>query len=253
MTARVDVLIQPVCLRFRLHEDEMVYLMGASPEMQLDGMERMLGVDPSSQTLFDANLGFLPVATTTLIRGEKTILVDPGNHHVGFYGMLARSLGRFELELGDVDVVVCTHCHHDHMASVAMLAGRPLVLGAGESEFAAGIYGAAFVDAQLSAMETVLEVPAGGELELGDGVAVVATPGHTPGHVSVLVDRGIERIVVAGDVTMTRAEYEEGLFSHWYGPEQLEQLQASVARLRAFDPSLVFPGHDRGFRPRDHA
>lgn len=95
MIPRVDVLIQPFCLRFSLHEDEVVYHVAGDAEMQLDRMEVLLGIDPQNQTLFDANLGFLPVSTTTLIRGEKTILVDPGNHHVGFYGMLGLALERF--------------------------------------------------------------------------------------------------------------------------------------------------------------
>ena len=248
MTPAVDVLVQPFCLRFSLHEDEIVYLVAGTAEMQLDRMETMLGVDPGKATLFDANLGFLPVATTTLIRGERTIVVDPGNHHVGFYGMLHRALGRFDLEPGDVDVVVCTHSHHDHMASLSVFAGAELVMGEGELDFARSVYGAGTVDAAVAQMGELSEVPLDGELEVA-GVRVVSTPGHTPGHVSVLVTGGDERVVVAGDVTMTRSEYETGRFSHWYTRAQLAQLKASLERLREFAPTLVLPGHDRGFRP----
>jgi N-acyl homoserine lactone hydrolase len=245
---RVDVLIQPFCLRFSLHEDEIVYHVAGSAEMQLDRMELLLGIDPERHSLLDANLGFLPVATTTLIRGERTILVDPGNHHVGFYGMLGLALSRFDLAFDDIDLVVCTHSHHDHMSSIFALRGTEILLGAGELEFARELYGAEETDARLAIMGAVTEVPVGGELEICPGVTAVATPGHTPGHISLLVEGEVERVVVAGDTVMTRAEYEERSFSHWYTPEQLEQLDANLDRLRAWEPTLVLPGHDRSFR-----
>lgn len=249
MPNTVDVLVQPVCLRFRLHEDEVVYLFAGAAEMQLDRMEQMLGVDPARESLFDANVGFLPVATTTLIRAERTILVDPGNHHIGFYGLLKGALARFKLTPDDVDVVVGTHSHHDHLASMTVLRGKELVLGEHEVQYAREAYGSEETDARLATMGPLTCVPAGGELELAEGVTVASTPGHTPGHVSVLVEAGDERVVIAGDTTMTAAEYRERAFSHWYTAEQLVDLNASLDRLQAWRPSLVLPGHDRGFRP----
>lgn len=245
---RVDVLIQPFCLRFSLHEDEIVYHVAGSAEMQLDRMELLLGIDPKHQALFDANLGFLPVATTTLIRGERTILVDPGNHHIGFYGMLGLALSRFDLNFDNIDLVVCTHSHHDHMSSIFALRETELVLGAGEAKFARELYGTEETDARLAIMGALTEVPAGGGFELCPGVTAVATPGHTPGHISVLVEGEDERVVIAGDAVMTRAEYEERRFSHWYTPEQLEQSNTNLERLRAWEPTLVLPGHDRALR-----
>lgn len=250
MTApRVDVLIQPFCLRFSLQEDEIVYHVAGSAEAQLDRMERLMGIDPAAQPIFDCNLGFLPVATTVLIRGERTIVVDPGNHHIAAYGSLGRALARFGLTPGDVDLVVATHSHHDHMASLAPFAGKELVLGADEIAYARDLYGAAETDARLGRMGTVTVVPADGALPIGTGLTVVATPGHTPGHVSVLVESNDERVLIAGDATMTRREYEAGDFSHWYGPDQRAQLTASLERLRVWRPTLVLPGHDRAFRP----
>ena len=248
---RVDVLIQPFCLRFSLHEDEVVYHVAGSAEMQLDRMELLMGIDPAEQPIFDCNLGFLPVATTVLIRGERTIVVDPGNHHIAAYGVLGRALRRFGVAPADVDAVVATHSHHDHLASLPPFAGKELVLGADEVDYARQVYGAAEFDARFARMGTVTRVPPGEDVSICAGVTVVSTPGHTPGHVSVLVEAGDGRVLVAGDTTMTRGEYEAGRFSHWYGPEQLAQLNASHERLRAWRPALVLPGHDRAFRPEE--
>src|SRR5262249_34083734 len=39
-----------------------------------------------------------------------------------------------------------------------------------------------------------------GEAEIAPGVRVVPTPGHTPGHQSVLVDTGPQKVLFLGDV-----------------------------------------------------
>ena len=246
---KVDVLVQPVVLRFALVGDEIAYFFAGHADGQLDAMERHFGIDPAEQMLFDANLGFLPVSTTVLIRGERTIVVDPGNHHVGFYGQLGVALRRFGLTVGDVDLVVCTHCHHDHMASVFRFPGVELVLGEGEAEFSKVLYGPEEAGARLAVVGALTEVPLGGELQLCAGVRAVSTPGHTPGHISVVADTATERIVITGDAAMTRSEYMGRAFSHWYTDDQLRELNASVDRMAAFSPTLVMPGHDRAFAP----
>jgi glyoxylase-like metal-dependent hydrolase (beta-lactamase superfamily II) len=248
MTPTVEILIQPFCLRFSLHDDEIVYMVAGSAEMQLDRMELLMGIDPTRQGLFDSNLGFLPVATTALIRGDKTIVVDPGNHHVGFYGTLGLALRRFDLAPGDVDLVVCTHSHHDHMASISSFRGTPLIIGAGEVEYARDVYGTEETDARLRAMGPLTEVPRDEELVICPGVTAISTPGHTPGHISVLVEAGPQRVAIAGDTAMTRGEYVRRHFSHWYTAEQLAQLNHSVDRLQALRPTRVLFGHDRELR-----
>jgi glyoxylase-like metal-dependent hydrolase (beta-lactamase superfamily II) len=245
----LDVLIQPVVLRFSLAEDEIVYHFAGGADAQLDRMEQLMGIDPAESTVFDSNLGFLPVSTAVLIRADHTIVVDPGNHHTGFYGQLRLALRRFGLEPGDVDTVVATHCHHDHMASIVHFPGAELVMGAGELDFAREAYGPDEVVARLAPLGQVSEVPTDGELQLCAGIRLVSTPGHTPGHVSVVCDTDHGRVVVAGDAAMTRGEYERGEHSMWYEQAQLGQVKDSVARLSDLDADLVMPGHDRAFRP----
>jgi N-acyl homoserine lactone hydrolase len=250
MNPTLDILIQPVVLRFSIHQDEIVYHFAANADMQLDRMEHLMGIDPSETMLFDSNLGFLPVATTVLIRGERNIVVDPGNHHTGFYGQLGLSLRRFGLEFDDIDAVVVSHCHHDHFSSVFKFPGCELVMGEGELDFARSVYGKESVDATVGKLGTPSEVPLDGVVDLCEGVQVISTPGHTPGHVSVAVDVGDERILITGDASMTRSEYEDGTFSHWYEEEQRREVERSAERMRSLEPTLVLPGHDRAFRPQ---
>ena len=251
MVNQIDVVIQPVVLRFSLLDDEVVYFFAADTEAVLDRMELMMGINPETDMLFDSNLGFLPVSTAVLIRGEKNIVVDPGNHHTGFYGQLAIGLKRFGVTPADIDMVVCTHCHHDHMGSAMCIPGADLVLGEGEADFCEELYGAADTEARLSVMGSLIEVGRGDEMELMPGVAAVSTPGHTPGHISVIAENEEgERVLVAGDAVMTRREYSERSFSHWYTPDQLRGLHSSLDRIQALRPTTVMPGHDRAFSPR---
>lgn len=102
---------------------------------------------------------------------------------------------------------------------------------------------------QLGENRNIVEVPLNGILEVIPGVQIISTPGHTPGHVSVLVDTGTESILVTGDAIMTQREYEFGEHSIWYSGQQLEEIKSSRQRLQLVKPSIVMPGHDRGFRP----
>ena len=45
-----------------------------------------------------------------------------------------------------------------------------------------------------------------GEHELGNHVTLVPTPGHTPGHVSVLLKSGDQEAIVTGDAMHTTAQ-----------------------------------------------
>lgn len=249
MKPTVEVIIHPVCLRFRYDNDEIVYLFASNPEQQLDRMEEMLGVGAEDGPIFATNVGFLPVASTVLIRGEKTIVVDPGNYHIGNYAMLHHALKSRGLSYDDVDMVVTTHTHTDHAAAVTKLQGKPWVLGRNEFSGMIAIEGEAIVEAKKSMMGSIREVSDTEPEDLMPGVTTHPTPGHSPGHISLLVETEEDRVLINGDATMLRSEYTERRFSRWYGAEQLEQLHASLDRVQALRPGLVIPGHDRPFRP----
>lgn len=247
ITPTVEVIINPVCLRFRWDSDELVWMFAANPEQQLDRMEKMLGVGPGPQPIFRTNVGFLPTASTVLIRGERTLLVDPGNHHIGAYSILWHALQSRGLDYDDVDEVVTTHIHSDHAGAILQLAGKPWTLGAGDLEEMAAIEGAPIVEAKKTMMGPIREID--GETEIMTGVTAIPTPGHTPGHISLLVETAGERVLIAGDLTMVASEYHDRTFSQWYSETQLAQLNASLDRVQALSPDLVIPGHDRAFRP----
>jgi glyoxylase-like metal-dependent hydrolase (beta-lactamase superfamily II) len=112
-----------------------------------------------------------------------------------------------------IDKVLCTHLHVDHVGWNTRLSGGtwlPTFPNArylfGRTEYAH--WSAARDETSLEIMQDSVEpVVAAGLVDLVDSDHVVAegirlspTPGHTPGHVSVLVESEGERAVITGDL-----------------------------------------------------
>jgi glyoxylase-like metal-dependent hydrolase (beta-lactamase superfamily II) len=241
MAPRVDILIRPFTLRFSLHNGNLIYLTSSDVKTQLDGMEVYLGIKPEEKSLLDCNLGFLPTCNTVLIRSDKNILVDPGNFHTGFYGLLKLRLQEFGLKPKDIDIVVNTHSHHDHTQSNFLFRGRRLIIAREELEFAKTLYWPEYVESFFRVLE--VEFAEDGQM-LAEGVKILTTPGHTPGSISVVVESGEDRIIIVGDTAMTQEEYLHRRLSHWYSEEQVQQINSALDRISELKPTLVIPGHD---------
>ena len=249
MSTLVDILINPVTLRFSYHNKELVYMFASNPEQQLDEMEKLMGVTTDDGPIFDTNVGFLPVATTTLIRGEKTILIDPGNYHIGFYSILKRALASKNLTYEDIDIIATTHTHSDHAASIVHFRNKPWVIGNKEFDDMEAIEGKEIVEAKKSMMGEIIEISDKKETKIIENVYAITTPGHTNGHISFVVKSDNGTILIAGDQTMTKEEYCHRNFSRWYPEENLKQLNASLDKAKSYNPDLIIPGHDRSFKP----
>lgn len=176
-------------------------------------------------------------------------------------GSAKRILGQAEALGAPIVRIVLTHAHGDHVGSLDKLVER---LGAGVEVLISAR------DAKLLAKDTANEpgeppeakVPPGGApgtktrptrtISPGDRIGsleVVASPGHTPGHISLLDTR--DRTLIAGDAyatlrqVATAAKGAPGLpipaiFS-WHKPTALESARA----LRALRPAKLVVGHGK--------
>lgn len=247
MENKVEVIIQPITIRFSLFEDEVIYHFAGHANQQLDNMEKLMKIDVENSTLLDCNVGFLPVASVTLIRGEKNIIVDPGAHHIGTYGLLENALNQRGLNFNDIDIVVVTHWHHDHFSNLPLFKNADLVIGKGELDWAIETSSELEVKSKTEYVNNTLEVSSDSPLELAKGVVAIHTPGHTPNSISVIVEEESETVGILGDLAMTRNEYEKREFSHWYTEEQLHLLNSSLEKVNTYKLTKIIPGHDRAF------
>ncbi|UZE50238.1 MBL fold metallo-hydrolase [Rhodopseudomonas sp. P2A-2r] len=124
-----------------------------------------------------------------------------------------RALAAAGLGVEDIDVVMCTHLHVDHVGwNTRLLDGRwvPTFPNAryvfGKTEFDhwtaqnATTPVAPFADSVLPVVEADRADIVADDHEIGDHVRLMLTPGHTPGHVAVVFGRGRDDAVVSGDL-----------------------------------------------------
>jgi glyoxylase-like metal-dependent hydrolase (beta-lactamase superfamily II) len=113
----------------------------------------------------------------------------------------------------DIDYVMCTHLHVDHVGwNTRLLDGRWVptfpnaryVFDQGEYAYWEGQHATApstvFADSVLPIVEAKRADLVGDGFGLGDHVRLLPTPGHTPGHVAIQLGRGRDEAVVSGDL-----------------------------------------------------
>ena len=87
-----------------------------------------------------------------------------------------------------------------------------------------------------------------GDHEVASGIRVFATPGHSPGHQSLVVETAQGPILLAGQAVYSHGEWA-GIPGARLGSTDRRadpaRYAASVARLRALGPKEVLFGHDR--------
>ena len=182
-------------------------------------------------------VGMTTFPNTVLLRGPRTILVDPGlplqNDPV------LRALEARGLSAADIDLVVLTHAHLDHAGGCASVMA-PVVLH--ELEVSSPYW--PFVGGLLELFPLERLSGAGGEL--APGLEWALTPGHCAGHISLAADTARGRVVLCGDtIGPGRDEFDAMAPS---GPDA-EALLASWRRIRAWDPALIVAGHLPPFAP----
>ena len=147
----------------------------------------------------------------------------------------------------DVTVVVNSHLHFDHAGNNRAFPKATFIVQAEQLAYAKGrpnFPGVYWDDPALTYM------PATGRARVAQGVEVVPTPGHTPGHQSLVVDLAeTGRVVLCGDAAFTRANLERGESSGQDAAEAGRSL-ALIRSLVEDDLDRAFPSHDATtFRP----
>lgn len=147
---------------------------------------------------------FIPMLVDT---GRNKVLVDTGNGPGGFargVGRLATHLQLSGISSDEIDTIFITHGHPDHINGLTG-GGAPqfpnarLVMGETEYNFWAGQPNPSeAVRTNLVALRSRFTL-VGPQHEIVPGVTAVPTPGHTVGHMAVLVTSGGTGLMHFGD------------------------------------------------------
>jgi N-acyl homoserine lactone hydrolase len=183
----------------------------------------------------------------------KDIEMDPGQ-------AATAQLRRKGIEPAQVKSVVMTHLHPDHASAISEFPGATFVVS--KAEWAAAtsqrpLHG--YVKRQFDhAFDYRLLDFEGPDVEsfatfgrsldlFGDGsVRCVYTPGHTPGHLSVVLRLRRREALVAADAVYLRRNLDEVRLSHRTADDHLSERSLREIRRYAQDTpdALIIPGHD---------
>jgi len=222
--------------------------------------------------------GWVPIYAWLIEHDEGPILVDTGEtarvHERGYHPRwhpFYRLASQFQVaphdeigpqlrEMGirakDIRKVVITHLHTDHAGGLAHLVDRPTWLHPRELSRAKGIGGRVqgylphrwpkwwnpeplrFESLSLGPFREAMRLTTRGD------VLAVPTPGHTPGHVSVIV-RGEPSIFIAGDTSYTEELLRQGVVDG-VSPDEVvaRETNQRILALAREQPLVYLPSHD---------
>lgn len=154
------------------------------------------------------------ILVDSCVGNDKTIPGNPAWHQRSDTRFVS-SLVAAGVNFGDIDYVLCTHLHTDHVGWNTQLVDGRWVPTFPNARYLMPTADEAFQRAQGTDMfnESVVPVVEAGQTELveaghklGDHVSLIPTPGHTPGHVSVMVNIGHCEAVITGDALHSTAQ-----------------------------------------------
>jgi len=158
-----------------------------------------------------------------LIKTEKeNILIDTGigelpKTHKKFHTVkrkidqtLKVQLQKFGLKSEDIDIVVNTHLHFDHCGNNILFPKAKFYVQVDEIRYAYApdrFQRAAYVQESFDIKVEYVSIK--GKYEIADHVFVVPTPGHCPGHQSIIIKEEGKSYIYCGDVAPLRENLEK--------------------------------------------
>jgi N-acyl homoserine lactone hydrolase len=141
-----------------------------------------------------------------------------------------------------ISAIVVSHLHFDHCGQLGTLTA-PVYVQAAEFEAAQTT---AYTVPEWAAIPPDRLRLVHGDEEIAAGVSLVFTPGHSPGHQSVLVDSNEGRIVLAAQCAFRAAELRTGkpASSNSHSDAFSDAAEKSLARILAMAPITVHLSHD---------
>ena len=260
--------------------------------MPVDGVSLSLirGAELTAQEGFSVRGGRLsePFITNVVAfvveHPRGTLLIDAGvgrevEQHLETTPFLLRALAELsvrqptidalearKLKPSDLEGIVLTHSHWDHVSGLADLREVPVWMTLDEMAFArsgdpgGALYRQLEATGSLNLRELAFDGEAYGPFEqsfdfFDDGsVIVVPLAGHTPGSVGVFVtDANADRVLIIGDTSWTREGVDWPAEKPWlarrmvdHDPAKVREQLVRLHQLNKANPTLqIIPAHDK--------
>ena len=206
-----------------------------------------------------------PYTCLLIETGRHIVLVDTGaGENSRTSGAIQARLEMAGVRPKDVDTVILTHAHADHIGGAIDLCGRPAfpnaryVLSELEWEFWTGVRtdlsALRVPDAARQAINSLARrclgvlrhqiEPIDREIEVVPGVVAIPAPGHTPGHLAVLIASEGQQLLNLGDAAVHPLHLEH---PSWQNGFDLAADLALVTRRRLMERAVAGDMHLMAF------
>lgn len=209
--------------------------------------------------LFDRDhTAFLPIGCFVIRTKDRVVLVDAGLGPAmdelphGMYlvgGQLPAGLRAHGVHPEDVTDVVCSHLHTDHVGWLFDLEAQPVFPNAtiwyGAADHDHFVTGKGDMAGHIRAGFTaaVRTRPLTGDTTIAPGVTALLAPGHTPGHLCVVLSSQQDRALLLGDAVTCPVQLDEPA---WHSMSDVDPALADRTRERLWreleDPRTVGAG-----------
>lgn len=206
--------------------------------------------------LLDGELIHPRFGTTAVRSAGKLIVVDTGLNAPD--GTLMADMKEKGIDAADVDLVVLTHLHPDH-TGWNLTDGRPTFPNAryitSQADWDYWTSPEVLRDAEHIRKDAlplrdlnIIDLIGNDDYAITDELTAVSTPGHTPGHISVVVSSAGERGYILGDVAHSpaQAHYTDWSPEFDVDPDLSRQTRNAVLDKLEADGVLVSAGHFPG-------
>jgi glyoxylase-like metal-dependent hydrolase (beta-lactamase superfamily II) len=197
--------------------------------------------------------GTCPIRVFAIGHPDGVILVDtgPGDDHETINAWYApdvlpitTALNAAGFDERDVTAIVNSHLHFDHCGQNRALPGVPVWAQRAEVAAAEAPH---YTVPEWAAIAPERARIIDGDATMVEGVTVLATPGHTPGHQSVLVEHAGRTELVVGQACYLCSDFEDVVVpdDNVHDGSWAETARESLTRLASLGANVAHFSHDR--------
>ena len=149
-------------------------------------------------------------------------------------------LAKMGLRKSDLDLLIISHTHIDHVGNIGAFPGVPILIGAGERALTKPIYWRGKQPLEWPDSEYILVDE---DFDLGPGFKVLHAPGHTPGELALLIDLPeTGSVLLTSDAISRESEVAEGCLDST-NPEEALATAHRILKLAKDRDAFVIYGH----------